>query len=208
MKNRMTVTQIEAVTKTRYKVYLDGQFAFVLYKGELSRYHIVVGENLTEDVYQQVLKDVILKRAKLRAMHLLNSMGRTESQLREKLKQNFYPEEVVEAAMDYVKSFGYINDEEYARSFIDSRKERKSKREMYMQLGQKGIAKDVLDRIFEEYYDSEDSKEAIAAILRKRRYDPEKATNADTQKVMGYLMRKGFTYDDIRKVLHVSEWNA
>ena len=36
----MTVTKIEPVTKTRYKVYVDGQFAFVLYKGELSRYHI------------------------------------------------------------------------------------------------------------------------------------------------------------------------
>lgn len=204
----MTVTQIEAVTKTRYKVYLDGQFAFVLYKGELSRYHLAVDESITEDVYQQILKEVVLKRAKLRAMHLLNSMGRTESQLREKLKQNYYPDEIVDAAMDYVKSFGYINDEEYARSFIDSRKERKSKKEMYMQLGQKGIAKETLDRIFEEYYDSEDSREAIASILRKRRYDPEKATSIEKQKIMGYLMRKGFTYDDIRKVLHVSEWNA
>lgn len=204
----MTVTQIEAVTKTKYKVYLDGQFAFVLYKGELSRYHIAVGEELSELVYQQILKEVLLKRAKLRAMHLLNSMGRTENQLRDKLKQSLYPEEVIEAAMNYVKSFGYVNDAEYARSFIDSRKDRKSKRELYMQLGQKGIAKDTLNQIFEEYYDVEDSREAIEAIMRKRRYDPEKATNVETQKIMGYLMRKGFAYDDIRKVLHVSEWNA
>lgn len=204
----MTVTQIEAVTKTKYKVYLDGQFAFVLYKGELSRYHIAVGEELSEPVYQQILKEVLLKRAKLRAMHLLNSMGRTENQLRDKLKQSLYPEEVVEAALNYVKSFGYVNDAEYARSFIDSRKDRKSKRELYMQLGQKGIAKDILDQIFEEYYDAEDSREAIEAIMRKRRYDPEKATNVETQKIMGYLMRKGFAYDDIRRGLHVSEWNA
>ncbi len=36
----MTVTKIEPVTKSKYKIYLDGQFAFVLYKGELSRYQI------------------------------------------------------------------------------------------------------------------------------------------------------------------------
>ena len=42
----MTVTKIEPVTKTRYKVYVDGQFAFVLYKGELSRYHIAVDSEL------------------------------------------------------------------------------------------------------------------------------------------------------------------
>ena len=32
----MVVTRVEAVTKTKYKVYVDGQFAFILYKGELS----------------------------------------------------------------------------------------------------------------------------------------------------------------------------
>ena len=38
----MYVTKIEPVTKTKYKVFIDGQFAFVLYKGELSRYHIAL----------------------------------------------------------------------------------------------------------------------------------------------------------------------
>ena len=42
----MIVTKTEAVTKTRYKVYIDGQFAFVLYKGELSRYQIREGKEI------------------------------------------------------------------------------------------------------------------------------------------------------------------
>ena len=36
----MIVTEIEPYTRTKFKVYLDGKFAFVLYKGELSRYGI------------------------------------------------------------------------------------------------------------------------------------------------------------------------
>ena len=54
----MTVTKIEAVanTKTRYKVFLDEQFAFVLYKGELSRYHVTVGEDISEDIYETFQK--------------------------------------------------------------------------------------------------------------------------------------------------------
>ena len=35
-----TVTKIEDLDKKRSKVYLDEEFAFVLYKGELSQYHI------------------------------------------------------------------------------------------------------------------------------------------------------------------------
>ena len=44
----MTVTQIEAMfgSGSRYRVYLDGQPAFVLYRGELSRYHIREGQPL------------------------------------------------------------------------------------------------------------------------------------------------------------------
>ena len=52
----MTVTKIEPVTKTRYKVYVDGQFAFVLYKGELSRYHIAEDSELEEEIYQNLRK--------------------------------------------------------------------------------------------------------------------------------------------------------
>ena len=78
-----------------------------------------------QESYEKIRTEVILKRAKLRAMHLLNDMWRTEAQLREKLTRNEYPADIVEAAISYVKSFGYINYYEYARSFIESRKERK-----------------------------------------------------------------------------------
>ena len=86
----MTVTKIEELTKAKLKVELDGEFAFVLYKKELSRFGIREDEELPEETYQQIRKDVILKRAKLRAMHLLTDMARTESGLREKLRQGLF----------------------------------------------------------------------------------------------------------------------
>lgn len=197
----MTVTKIEAVTKTRYKVYVDEQFAFVLYKGELSRYKVAVGEEITPEIYDEILEEVVVKRAKLRALHLLNSMGRTEMQLRKKLKESDYTEDIVEEAIKYVKSFGYVNDTEYARSFILNRKDKKSKKELYMLLTQKGLPTEVLDEVFEEVYDDESSKEAICKILKKKNFDPETADRIQTQKMLAYLTRKGFSYDDIRQVL-------
>ena len=201
----MTVTKIEPLSKTRYKVYLDGQFAFILYKGELSRYHIAEESVIEDDIYDS-LQQIITKRAKLRAMHLLSDMGRTESQLRTKLKQGGYTEDAVEAAIRYVKSFGYINDVEYARSFIDSRKERKSKKELYAALVQKGVSSEIVEQVFEEAdYGEEDSRQAIEALMRKRNYNPETADVKEKQKMMGYLMRKGFSYQDVRNVLQVCE---
>ena len=204
----MTVTKIVPVTKTRYKVYVDGQFAFVLYKGELSRYHIAEDSELEEKTYQSIRKEIILKRAKLRAMHLLNDMGRTESQLRTKLLRNDYPSDIVEEAIAYVKSFGYINDAEYTRSFIENRKEKKSKKEIYAALCQKGLPKDLIETALEECYADDDSIAAIEAIVRKKKFDPKSTDYKEMQKMMGYLVRKGFRYDDIRQVIQVSEWNA
>lgn len=204
----MIVTKIETVTKTKFKIYIDEKFAFVLYKGELSRYHITVGQEIEKEIYDKIRNEVVLKRAKLRALHLLNDMGRTEAQLRQKLRQNNYPEDIIEEAMAYVESFGYVNDNDYARNYIDSRKDKKSKKELFAKLLQKGIEREVIEIALEECYEEKDAKGAIEEILQKKRYCPESADKKETQKILGYLTRKGFKYEDIRQVIQVSEWNA
>ena len=204
----MKVTKIESVTKTKFKVYVDDQFAFVLYKGELSRYRIVAEQEITREIFQKIKEEVILKRAKLRALHLLNDMDRTESQLRTKLKQGLYPEDIVEQAIAYVKSFGYIGDASYAKRYITSRQKSKSKKEIYAELCRKGVARDEIDAAMEECYEDIDETAAIKEILRKKRFDIQKATDLEKEKLYGYLARKGFSYDGIRQVIQVSDWNA
>ena len=54
-------------------------------------------------------------------------------------------------------------------------------------------------------YGEEDSRQAIEALMRKRNYNPETADAKEKQKMMGYLMRKGFSYQDVRNVLQVCE---
>ena len=96
----MKVKSIVPITKKRYQVVTEEQLAFVLYKGELSRYRIWEGGELTEDTYREIVDGVLKKRAKLRAMHLLTAQNRTEAQLREKLMKDGYPREVVDCALD------------------------------------------------------------------------------------------------------------
>ena len=107
-----------------------------------------------------------------------------------------------------MKSFGYINDQEYARNFIENRKDKKSRREIYASLCQKGVKSEDIDAAFQECYEEHDAREAICTLLRKKGYDPENADRAETQKILGFLVRKGFRYEDIRQVIQVSDWNA
>lgn len=198
MKN---ITKVEAVSKTKFRVEVDHEFAFVLYKGELKRFHIAEGEELSEEVYGQIRSEVILKRAKLRAMHLLTDMGRTESGLREKLRQNQYPEDMIEQAMDYVRSFGYLDDLKYAENYIESHKNSKSKKELYGALVQKGVPSEQIQLAFESSYEEESTQEAIQKLIAKRRVDVAAATEEELHKLYGYLARKGFRYEEIRKAI-------
>lgn len=202
----MIVTKVEPVSKNRYKVEVDGEFAFVLYRRELSHYQIREECEVSEESFEQIKKEVIIKRAKLRAMHLLNDMDRTETQLRTKLRQSCYTEDVVEAALAYVKSFGYIDDLDYAKRYIQNRQNQKSKRELCAQLVGKGIERELIELAMEECYPGEDDEiEAIRRLAAKRKYHFRDATREEQQKQMAYFMRKGFSYENIRRALEAEE---
>lgn len=199
----MLVTKLEAATKDKYKVFIDEQFAFMLYKGELSRFQMKEGEEISNQVLMRI-HEILIKRAKMRAMYLLNIMARTEEQLRQKLIQNGYPKEIVEIAIAYVKSFGYINDEAYIRNFIECRCGKKSRREIEALLAQKELNGSLAERILEEIYEEQSDLHAIQEIARKKRWNPEEADEKEKQKMYAYLMRKGFRYNDIRQILQIS----
>ena len=77
-----------------------------------------------------------LQQAKCKALSLLNYMDRTETQLRKKLKEKDFNEEIIDETIAYVKSFGYINDLGYAERYILNKQKSKSKREIRVALFQ------------------------------------------------------------------------
>lgn len=205
----MIVTRIEAVTgkKSKYRIYLDGQPAFVLYKGELSRYHIEQEQQIDRQTYE-ILQDLVKKRARIRAMKLLEVSDRSEEALRRKLSENGYPTQAVEDALSYVKSFGYINDQRLAGYLVESRKDKKSRAELKAYLLGKGLTKEQAEKALQENYKREDAKEAIQRLVMRKHFDPETATKEEKRRIYAYLARKGFGYEDIRQVIQVSDWNA
>lgn len=200
----MTVTEITAITKGRYKVVLDGEISFVLYKGELRRFQMKQGVEIPEETYQNILREILPKRARLRCMNLLKTKAYTEKQLEDKLKQGGYPEEVIQEALAYVESYGYINDSAYARDYIEYHVQTRSRRRIENDLLQKGIRKDLIRKAFDEL--SEDGIEVdeislMQEIFLKKNYHAGTATLAERQKMYSFLYRKGFHADAISKVL-------
>ena len=151
---------------------------------------------------EEELKDE-MRRAKLRALHLLTAMDRTEAGLREKLEASYCPQ-VVEAAIEYVKSYGYLNDERYVKVYIESKSRTKSRRQIEQELiFKKGVSKELVQRGF-EMAEMADVTETIERYLRKKKIDPLNCDNEQKQKFFCYMMRKGFQIEDLKKVFDLT----
>ena len=196
----MIVTEIKPVTRQKFQIELDGQPAFVLYKGELSRYHIQKDEELPEEIYEELVGQVLTKRAKLRAMHLLEKMDRTRAELKKKLEQSGYPTKAVEEALKYVESFHYIDDVRYAARYIEFQKRKKGKARLKMELLQKGISAEIVARALEEAEEQMDAKETIRKMLQSKRKGEGAMEEKEKQRLYGFFMRKGFSSSEILSV--------
>lgn len=200
----MIVTGITELTKSRSKIEIDYAFAFVLYKGELRIYGLKEGSEISEETYREIMEEILPKRAKLRAMNLLKQRSYTRYALTEKLRQGSYPEQVIREAVDYVESFHYIDDRQYALDYMEYNKEKKSSARIRQDLMQKGISEELIREAWEECAGEETKeleREQILYWVKKKQFSLETADFKEKQKMMAFLYRKGFKVEDIRSVL-------
>ncbi|HJC11900.1 MAG TPA: recombination regulator RecX [Candidatus Blautia merdigallinarum] len=197
----MIVTEIRPVTKQKYQIDVEGEPAFVLYKGEVSRYHLEKDREISAEVYREIVEEVLTKRAKLRAMHLLEQGDRTKKGLRENLLKNGYPSEAVEEAMAYVESFHYIDDKRYALTYIQNQSGKKGRARIQMELRQKGVPQEYIDQAFQETEEDTDARGVIRELILKKRREQGPMEEKERQKLYGFLMRRGFSSSDILSVL-------
>ena len=125
--------------------------------------------------------------------------------MRTKLKQNYYKDDVIEIAVDYVKSFHYIDDVRYAGNYISARSKYKSKRQIVQELVGKGISKHIIYELYEVR--DTDEKSIIIKHIEKKRINLETASKEEIQKLYMSLLRKGFLSEEIRTVIRTGKVN-
>lgn len=196
----MIVEHIKPLNSKKYQIITDEQPAFALYKGEVSRYHLEEGGELPGEVYREILEEVLIRRAKRRAMHLLTAQDRTEMQIREKLERDCYPREAVEAAVSFLKAYHYLDDERYADAYIRCMQGRKGIRCIRLELERKGVAREVITQALEQT-ETEAEELAIEELVYKKAGEPHPLDEKELRRLYGFLMRRGFQSQDIGKVL-------
>lgn len=197
----MLVEEVKVLGKTgRAKIVLDDGTVFPLYKGELKKYNIEPGSELNQNGYDRIIEEILIPRAKERATHILEKADRTEDELRKKLLENYYPEKAIDAAIDRLKEYHYIDDLEYAKSYIRTYSDSKSMKVMKIKLMEKGIRECDIEEAFSEEYDTDETY-LIKNLLEKRHYSKETADRKERERTIRYLLGKGFSYDSFSDFL-------
>jgi Uncharacterized protein conserved in bacteria len=202
----MVITEFEELEKSKFKIYVDHHYAFLLYQKDIDRYELQEGQTISEMLFEKIIEETVFRRAKQKALAVLKFKDRTEQELRDKLIETGYPQEVINRTIDYVTEYGYLNDERYTTAFIRSRMYTKSKMIIKTQLLQKGIKKDMINDIIRAIYDETEADEdaeltAIKKAISKKTKSIDSLTTEHKQKIIASLYRKGFSIDKIRHIL-------
>lgn len=203
----VAVNNYEALGKGRYRVAFDNGVSCILYRSEAAQLSIEVQCSLTDENYDYLINEIVGKRAKKRAMHILEQMDRTEHQLREKLAKGEYPQECIDSAVEYVKKYRYLDDERFASSYVRYHQEKLSRQQLSVKLSQKGVSKDIIAEALEMEYEADDG-EKIRNLLSKRHFDPDNTDIQENNKIYQYILRRGFKSSDILKEMRVFSENC
>ncbi len=153
----------------------------------------------------RVVKDIERSRERTmnRAVKLLAAKPRSVRELRERLLEKLWTNEaIVDAVIEKLKEYKYLDDEQYAGDLAISklRQRPQGKRRLQQTMSQKKLDKETvkgaIDTAFKKLPEEGLIDEAIAKRLRLKG-KPE--TREEIKKFYDHLLRQGFAYDLIRE---------
>ena len=153
---------------------------------------------------KRVVKDAVRSRERTmnRAVRLLAAKPRAVRELRERLLEKLWTnEEIVDAVIEKLKEYKYLDDEQYARDAALSKLRQKpqGKRRLQMSMSQKKLDKDLVDTAIAEAFEKIPESDLIdQAIAKRLRLKGKPETREDTKKFYDHLLRQGFGFDLIR----------
>ncbi|MCI5648501.1 MAG: recombination regulator RecX [Fusicatenibacter sp.] len=196
----MYVTSIQPYRRERFRVILENGEILTLYHREMEEYGIREGEDLPQSVYQEILQEVLGKRARHRVLYLLMQQPRTRKQLLDKLRSDGYPEQTALDAIAYAEGFHYVDDRNYVEQYLAGPGAKKGRRAVFHELSEKGIDHQLIETMLEEHEERDES-----SILRKEAFHrlgtPHRLDEKEYRRIFGYLARKGFEGGAICRVL-------
>lgn len=186
----------------RASIFIDGEFSFGMPAIEVARRGLKSGMDLTATDIQELLAVDEIERAVAAALAFVSYRPRSERETRDRLRQKGYEPPAVEAAIDRMTGWGYLDDEAFARWWVENRAEHRPRGKSLLasELRSKGVAQEITSKVVAG---AEIDETGAALDLARKRLRSLSGLDAATRdrRLSAYLARRGFGWDVVGPVL-------
>lgn len=195
---KITKIEIQKRNKEKVNIYVDDKYSFSLTLNGLIDSKIKEKDEITQEKIEQLKIEDSPKLAALQAINIISYSMKTEKELRQKLSTKGFSDNAINYAVDKMKSYGYIDDENYVTSYIKTRAipQGWGENKIISNLLKKGVDISIIKEKISELYSDDEKKESILNVastylakIPKEEYLKKK------QKLYRYLASKGYSYD-------------
>lgn len=195
----MKITSIKQQVKRtdRYSIFVDDKYAFSLSESGLIESRLASGQELDAAELKRLKKAAGFDKAYYNALRYVAMRPRSEWEMQMYMARKEVDKEAADEVISRLRNLNLLSDLDFARAWISSRRQLKStsKRRLRLELMQKHVPNDVIDEALSE--DEGDERQILRELIEKKR-----RRYPDQQKLMQYLARQGFSYDDIKSALN------
>jgi len=196
----MKITAINSQKKRddRVSVFVDKKYSFSLSKAQLKDEGLESGQELSEPKLRSLKQASEDGKLFDRLLAWLARRPRSIWEVRDYLRRKQAPDDLADKFIAQLEELNYVNDQAFAEAWVRSRRVLKpiSQRKLRSELYKKRVDSDIIDIVLED--DETDEHQVLRQLVEKKR---KQSRYQDEQKLLAYLARQGFNYDDIRTVL-------
>lgn len=191
---KITDIKIQKRAKSRVNVYVDGEFAVALEAVTAKAGGLEVGAEVSRGRLEELAAESEAESALRRAFAYVGRRMRTEAEVRRYLADKGYSARITDDVTEKLKSYGYIDDGEFVRSYVESKSGSRGKLRLRRDLEMLGADGKTVEEVLGELGDQrEAAARAAEKYLRSHEYD--------YGKLFMYLRSRGFESEDIRAAI-------
>jgi regulatory protein len=198
------ITQIkEQKKKNRINVYLDNKFGFGIDIDNFVILGLKINQELSEDEIEQIVKKSEFQKTLDKLIRFTMTRPKSEKEVKDYLTRKKIPEVIWKDLFSKLKNYELIDDEKFAKWWVEVRQEfsPKSERILKYELKRKGIKNEIIEKILEDTVI--DEKKIAKNLLDKRKNHWQNVDKKKkSQKMLEYLVRKGFDFEIAKKVVN------
>ena len=191
--------------KDRFNIYIDGEYAVSLGAETLVIHGIQAGETIGEAKLKSAVFDDHSKYAFDSAVSMLAMKMRTRLELHTKLLGKGIDEAAVSAALDKLAGYGYVDDDAYAKAYVENAvaSANYGRKVIAFRLKSLGIDSEIAKAALSLYtpeIEHNIAEQNYKALRARYRNDPK-----TRHKIFSALARHGFDYDIIHSLISEDE---